>query len=78
MNKIHPIAGDVSEPNLALSESDRSLLADTVNIIFHAAATIRFDEILRKAVLLNTRGTKLVLDLAKEIKNLQVTIIIVQ
>jgi len=72
LNKVHPIAGDVSDPNLAISESDRSLLADTVQIVYHAAATIRFDEALKKAVLLNTRGTKLVLGLAKEMKKLQV------
>jgi len=72
LNKIYPIAGDVSEPNLAINESDRRLLADTVQIVFHAAATIRFDEPLKKAVLLNTRGTKLTLDLAKEMTNLQV------
>lgn len=74
LNKIYPIAGDVSELNLAISESDRRMLADTVQIVYHAAATIRFDEALKKAVLLNTRGTKLVLDLAKEMKNLEVKI----
>lgn len=72
LNKVYPIAGDVSEPDLAISESDRRLLADTVQIVYHAAATIRFDEGLKKAVLLNTRGTKLVLELAKEMKNLEV------
>lgn len=72
LNKVYPIAGDVSEPNLAINESDRRLLADTVQIVFHAAATIRFDEPLKKAVLLNTRGTKMVLELAKEMKNLLV------
>lgn len=72
LNKVYPIAGDVSEPNLAINESDRRLLADTVQIVYHAAATIRFDEALKKAVLLNTRGTKMVLELAKEMKNLQV------
>lgn len=76
LNKVYPIAGDVSEPNLAISESDRRLLADTVQIVYHAAATIRFDEALKKAVLLNTRGTKMVLELAKEMKNLQVLIFI--
>lgn len=76
LNKVYPIAGDVSEPNLAISESDRQLLIDTVQIVYHAAATIRFDEALKKAVLLNTRGTKLVLDLAKEMKVLQVYICI--
>jgi len=72
LNKVYPIAGDVSEPNLAINESDRRLLADTVQIVFHAAATIRFDEALKKAVLLNTRGTKMVLELAREMKNLLV------
>lgn len=72
LNKVYPIAGDVSEPGLAINESDRRLLANTVQIVYHAAATIRFDEALKKAVLLNTRGTKMVLDLAKEMKNLQV------
>lgn len=72
INKVHAIPGDVSELNLAISDSDRQMLAETVHIVYHAAATIRFDEALKKAVLLNTRGTKLVLDLAKKMKNLQV------
>jgi fatty acyl-CoA reductase len=71
-DKVYPIAGDVSEPNLAISESDRRLLADSVNIVYHGAATIRFDEALKKAVILNTRGTKLVLELAREMKKLEV------
>ena len=57
---------------MGLTESDRKLLIDEVNIVFHLAATIRFDEPLKKAVLLNTRGTKLVLELAKQMKNLEV------
>lgn len=73
VNKVFPIPGDVCEPNLGISDSDRCLLADTVQIVYHAAATIRFDESLKKAVLLNTRGTKFVLELAKEIKNLEVS-----
>ena len=70
--KIAYIGGDVSLPDLGLTESDRKLLIDEVNIVFHLAATIRFDEPLKKAVLLNTRGTKLVLELAKQMKNLEV------
>ncbi|XP_050438445.1 fatty acyl-CoA reductase 1 [Adelges cooleyi] len=71
IKKVFPISGDVSEPNLGISDEDRKILAEEVNIVFHAAATIRFDESLRKAVLLNTRGTKLALELAKEMKNLK-------
>lgn len=73
VNKVFLIAGDVSEPNLAISESDRRMLADTVQIVYHVAASVRFDETLRKAVLLNTRGTKLVLELAKEMTQLEVS-----
>lgn len=45
-------------------------LIDEVNIIYHCAATIRFDEALKKAVLLNTRGTKQVSELAGSCKKL--------
>uniref|UniRef100_A0A1Q3FZW2 Fatty acyl-CoA reductase n=1 Tax=Culex tarsalis TaxID=7177 RepID=A0A1Q3FZW2_CULTA len=64
------IGGDVTELELGMSAEDRKLVADNVSIIYHCAATIRFDEALKKAVMLNTRGTKLMLDLAKECKKL--------
>ena len=70
--KVVAIAGDISVTNLGLSAADRQLLADRVSIVFHAAATIRFDSPLRHAVIINVRGTKYVLDLAKEMKNLEV------
>lgn len=70
--KVTAIAGDVSAPDLAISPEDRQLLINEVNMIFHCAATIRFDEALKKAVLLNVRGTKLMLELAKQVKNLLV------
>lgn len=63
----------MAAPDLALSPEDRQTIINEVNIIFHCAATIRFDEALKKAVLLNVRGTKLMLDLAKECKNLVVS-----
>jgi nucleoside-diphosphate-sugar epimerase len=43
-----------------------------VSVVFHAAATVRFDEPLRNAVLLNTRGTRELLALAKDMTNLKV------
>ncbi|XP_043483087.1 putative fatty acyl-CoA reductase CG5065 [Leptopilina heterotoma] len=64
------ISGDVSLPGLGLSAEDRKLICEKVSIVYHGAATVRFDELLKRAVLLNTRGTKQMLDLAKEIKNL--------
>ncbi|KAJ8956248.1 hypothetical protein NQ318_014980 [Aromia moschata] len=70
VNKVEAIAGDVMLPDLGMSKEDRRRVADEVEMIFHCAATIRFDEPLKKAVLLNVRGTKLMLDLAKECKKL--------
>ncbi|XP_013176194.1 PREDICTED: fatty acyl-CoA reductase 1 [Papilio xuthus] len=69
--KMHIVTGDVIEPDLGLNDNDRQFIIQEVNFIIHAAATIRFDEELRKAVLLNVRGTKLILELAKECKNLK-------
>ncbi|XP_076618338.1 fatty acyl-CoA reductase 1-like [Colletes latitarsis] len=65
------INGDVSLPGLGLSSEDRKTLCEKINIVYHAAATVRFDELLKRAVLLNTRGTKQMLDLAKEMKQLK-------
>ncbi|KAL1502675.1 hypothetical protein ABEB36_007788 [Hypothenemus hampei] len=72
VNNVEAIEGDVLLPNLGISKEDREMLIKDVNFIFHCAATIRFDESLKKAVLMNVRGTQFMLDLAKECKNLQV------
>lgn len=71
--KVHPILGDVTLPDLGISPEDRKFLAENVTVVYHMAATIRFDEALKKAVMLNTRGTKFMLQLAKEMKKLQVS-----
>lgn len=39
--------GDMSEPRLGLSESNIQILEENVEIVFHSAATVRFDEELR-------------------------------
>jgi alcohol-forming fatty acyl-CoA reductase len=62
------IAGDMLEKELAMSAADREVLINNVNVIYHCAATVRFDEPLRRAIMMNTRGTKLVLDLAEQCK----------
>ncbi|CAH0713461.1 unnamed protein product, partial [Brenthis ino] len=72
--KLKVVCGDVSELDLGMKESDRLFIQSNVDIIVHAAATIRFDEALKKAVLLNVRGTKLVLELGKSCKKLKLFI----
>lgn len=55
-----------------MSEHDRQVLKDEVSVVFHGAATVRFDEPLRTAYSINVRGTHEMLSLAKDMKNLKV------
>lgn len=68
------IEGDTGKFDLGLSLEDRELLSKNTHVIFHGAATVRFDEKLRQAVNINVRGLQLMLQLAKEMKNLKVKI----
>lgn len=47
-------------------------LINKINIIFHVAASVRFDNPLKEAILINTRGTKELISIAKQMKNLKV------
>lgn len=58
------IEGDVIELNLAISQSNLDKLK-SCTVIFHAAATVRFDDPLKSAILLNTRGTREMCKLAQ-------------
>lgn len=50
------VDGDVTLKGLGILPETRELLKD-VSVIFHSAAAVRFDDILRSAIILNTRGT---------------------
>lgn len=57
-----------------LTPEDRQRLIDTVDVIFHCAASVRFDDPLRDAVLLNTRSAREVCDLALRMSRLAVLV----
>ncbi|XP_039291036.1 fatty acyl-CoA reductase wat [Nilaparvata lugens] len=69
--KVTGIPGDVAQPRLGISNEHRKLLEDSVNIVFHAAATVRFDEQLPTAVAINVAGTKELFDLARNMRHLK-------
>jgi len=46
-DKFIPIQGDICLEGLGISDSDKALLEKETHIVFHSAATIRFDEPLR-------------------------------
>ncbi|XP_017041065.1 fatty acyl-CoA reductase wat isoform X2 [Drosophila ficusphila] len=71
LKRVVPLAGDCQEPDLGLSHSDRQLLVDEVQIVFHSAATVRFVEPLHVALAINTRATRLMVRLAKEMPHLE-------
>lgn len=72
-NKLVPVLGDLCESKLGLSDDDYDMLANNVSIVFHVAATVRFDEPIREAVIKNVRATREVVQLAKHMKNLKVS-----
>ncbi|KDR11037.1 putative fatty acyl-CoA reductase CG5065 [Zootermopsis nevadensis] len=69
--KIISVRGDVSEKDLGLCEEDKQRVVTEVNVVFHSAATVRFNESLKSAVILNTLGTQRVVQLCRDIHNLQ-------
>lgn len=68
--KVVPIAGDVSELGLGISAADLSRLSN-VTVVYHSAASVRFDDPLRSAILMNTRGTHELIKLALQWKKLK-------
>lgn len=71
-HKLVAINGDCGQAGLGLSLTDRQNLIENVNIVIHAAATVRFDEKLKLAIDINVYGTKDVLNLCKEMQKLKV------
>ena len=73
MNKLVPIAGDMSLPSLGVSTSDIKMLSDNVSIVFHSAATVKFDEALKSAVEMNLKGTMRLIELVRKLEHLDVS-----
>lgn len=71
--KLIPLKGDIEVEELGLSSADRNMLIEKVFIIFHVAANVRFDNTLKKTVLLNIRSTRDICGLGKSLKNLVVS-----
>ncbi|KAJ0179129.1 hypothetical protein K1T71_004841 [Dendrolimus kikuchii] len=69
--KLVPVHGDISQLRLSLGDEDWKTLTNEVDTIYHYAATTKFDEPIKVATLINVRGTREVLKLAKECKKLR-------
>ena len=69
---VEVVTGDITKENFGLSQDDIKALAEEVEIVFHSAATIRFDEKLTEAVKLNVGAVYHLIQLCKMMKKLQV------
>ncbi|XP_037033538.1 putative fatty acyl-CoA reductase CG5065 [Bradysia coprophila] len=70
LSKIVGIEGHFGDHGLNISEKDRKTLTEQVNIIFHVAATVRFEERLDIPMKSIFIGTKSMLSLANDLKQL--------
>lgn len=75
LDKLICISGDIMDANIGLDEQGMKMITEQVDIVFHVAATVRFNEALQDAANLNTFGTERVMKLCTQIQNLKVSII---
>ncbi|XP_033222189.1 putative fatty acyl-CoA reductase CG8306 [Belonocnema kinseyi] len=69
--KLIAVAGDVGEDNLGLSSNDRLTLVEHINIVVHSAATLDFEADLKSTVNINLLGTRRVVQISQEIRDLK-------
>ncbi|XP_051168747.1 fatty acyl-CoA reductase wat-like isoform X2 [Leptopilina boulardi] len=74
IKKVIPLSGDVTKPDLGLSNADRKKLINEVSIVIHSAATTKFDEPLNVAVSINVNSVIEIIKLCRELKNLTVAV----
>ncbi|CAH2056235.1 unnamed protein product, partial [Iphiclides podalirius] len=71
LNKIVPIVGDITEPELGISPADQAMLCQKVSVVFHSAATVKFDEKLKLSVTINMLGTQQLVQLCHRMLGLE-------
>ncbi|GFR30012.1 putative fatty acyl-CoA reductase CG8306 [Trichonephila clavata] len=67
--KIHVVEGDVSLPNMGMSEEDLLKITEHVTIVFHCAASINFFKPFRYIFTNNVVGVNNAIELCKKLKN---------
>uniref|UniRef100_T1JN37 Fatty acyl-CoA reductase n=1 Tax=Strigamia maritima TaxID=126957 RepID=T1JN37_STRMM len=70
IRKLVPISGDICEPDLGLNPTDVKILVDNVTVVFHLAASIKFNEPLVTAVRSNLLPIRYLLELCHKMMSL--------
>ncbi|KAK7862550.1 hypothetical protein R5R35_000001 [Gryllus longicercus] len=71
LERLQVVEADTAQPGLALAEADARVLAERVSVVFHLAASVRFDDPLIKAVRTNACATRDLLELATRMTKLK-------
>ncbi|KAK7862555.1 hypothetical protein R5R35_000005 [Gryllus longicercus] len=71
LGRLQAVEGDSAQPGLALAEADARVLAERVSVVFHLAASVRFDDPLITAVRINACATRDLLELATRMTKLK-------
>ncbi|KAK7862551.1 hypothetical protein R5R35_000002 [Gryllus longicercus] len=71
LGRLQAVEGDSAQPGLALAEADARVLAERVSVVFHLAASVRFDDPLITAVRTNACATRDLLELATRMTKLK-------
>ncbi|XP_070500579.1 putative fatty acyl-CoA reductase CG5065 [Chironomus tepperi] len=70
LQKIFPVWGEITQPNLGLSDEHLNHILENTEIVFHLAASLKLEATLKPNIIMNLTGTKNVVDVSKRIKNL--------
>ena len=73
LEKVVAIEGDISCPGFSINPNDLETLIRDVSVVFHSAATVKFNEVLRIAVNINILGTRRVIELCRKLPELKVS-----
>lgn len=71
LQKLVSLDSDLVEPKLGLTQASIDMLANEVDVIFHVAASVKFDAPLEVNMLNNVKATKELLEIAVTFKQLK-------
>lgn len=70
LSKVVPVTGEIDAVNMGFDDETLKELRENVNVIFHVAATIKFNTHLRVAIRTNLTGTLRCIEFGKSLRNL--------
>ncbi|XP_076450257.1 fatty acyl-CoA reductase 1-like [Babylonia areolata] len=69
--KVKAVCGDILEPNFGMSAEDQHAVCENTAVVFHSAATVKFDEELKLSVQMNVVGVQHLSKLCRRMPQLQ-------